>query len=316
MQAAILHAPRKFTLEERPIPVIGPDELLVKTHTCGICTSELEIWLGNLKGLDYPRFIGHEPSGVVMQVGKAVRGFAVGDHVTVWSEGKSFAEYFSAKAEYAVKLKPEIPLGQAIGEPIACATNGVRKADPQLGDSIAIIGCGFMGLILLQVFKARGSGLTIAVDTRKSIRDLALRLGATQVFDPKNTDVVTAVKELTDGSGVDIGVEGAGTQETLDLAADCTRMEGKLEVFGFHAGEPRAVPWGYWNEMAFQIINGHVRSARIYVEGMRMGLGLLESGKLAIGPLITHSFVLKDINRAFETAAAKQEGFVKGVIYF
>ncbi len=316
MQGALLQAPGRFSLEQMPVPAIGPRELLVKTAVCGICTSELEIFLGKLEGLQYPRFIGHEPSGVVVQVGSEASGFAVGDHVGVWSEGKSYAEYFSTPAAYAVKLNPSTPLDQAIGEPIACSTNAVRKADPQLNDSVAIIGCGFMGLIMLQVFKARGAGLMIAVDLRKSIRDLALRLGATHVFDPIATDVVAAIKDLTGGRGVDIGVEAAGSQQTLDTAANVTRMEGKLVVFGFHVGQPRQVPWGFWNWMAFNVINGHVRSDHIYVEGMKTGLGLLEAGKLVMGPLITHRYPLRDINTAFEFATAKHEGFVKGVIAF
>ena len=101
----------------------------------------------------------------------------MGDPVSVWSEGKSYAEYFVTKADYAAKLKPETCLEEALGEPIACSTNGVRKADPQFNDSVCIVGCGFMGLIMLQVFRARGAGMIVAVDTRKSIRDLALALG-------------------------------------------------------------------------------------------------------------------------------------------
>ena len=316
MCAAILHGPRTFKLEDRPIPLIGPDELLVKTTACGICTSEIDFFLGNAKGFEYPRFIGHEPSGVVIEVGDAVQGFSPGDRVGIWSEGKGFAEYVATKAAHVARIRPETSLEHALGEPIACATNGVRKADPQLNDSVCIVGCGFMGLIMLQVFRARGVGLMIAVDTRKSIRDLALKLGATHAFDPASMNVVDTVKEMTGGRGVDIGVEAAGKQQTLDMAANLTRMEGKLEVFGFHQGEPRSVPWGYWNWMAFHIINGHVRSAHVYVEGMRMGLGLLDAGKLNMEPLVTHRFALRDINRGFETAASKEEGFVKGIIAF
>jgi threonine dehydrogenase-like Zn-dependent dehydrogenase len=316
MKAALLQAPGRFSVETLPVPNPGPGELLVKTAVCGICTSELEIWRGKLPGLEYPRFIGHEPSGTVVKVGEGVTDFAAGDHVSVWSEGKSYAEYFTSKADYVAKLKPETVLEQAIGEPIACSTNGVRKADPQLNDSVAIIGCGFMGLIMLQVFRARGVGLVVAVDMRKSIRDLALKLGATHALDPAAVNVVAAIKDLTGGRGVDIGVEAAGTQKTLDVAADVTRMEGKLEVFGFHVGAPRLVPWGTWNWMAFTIINGHVRSSEIYVQGMKIGLRLLESGKLVMGPLITHRFPLDKINEAFNTAAEKREGFVKGVIAF
>ncbi len=316
MQAAILQKPGSFILEEMEIPHPKPDELLVKTKVCGICTSELDFYLGKAPGLTYPRFIGHEPAGVVEEVGEEVQGFAVGDRVAVWSEGKAYAEYFVTKAAYAYKLLPATPFEEALGEPIACSTNGVRKADPQLNDSVCLVGCGFMGLIMLQVFKARGVGKLIAVDTRESILKLAENLGATHTINAKNTDVVKEIKDLTEGRGVDIGVEAAGSQATLDLVGNLVRMEGKLEVFGFHQGAPRQVPWGWWNWMAFSIVNGHVRSAHIYVEGMRQGLGLLEAGKLNMKPLITHRFTLREINKGFETAVAKQEGFVKGVIAF
>ena len=316
MRAAILQAPGKFTVETMPIPVPGDDELLVRTRACGICTSELDIWQGRLEGLEYPRFIGHEPSGIVEATGKNVKEFSPGDHVSVWSEGKSYAEFFITPAAYAAKLLPATPLEQALGEPIACSTNGVLKADPQLNDSVCIVGCGFMGLIMLQVFRARGVGLCVAVDTRETILALARQLGATHALNPSVVDVPSVVKDLTGGRGVDIGVEAAGRQATLDIAANVVRMEGKLVVFGFHTGPPRQVPWGFWNWMAFFVINGHVRSADIYVRGMKTGLGLLEAGKLNMEPLVTHRFSLEEIGKGFEIASAKQEGFVKGIIAF
>jgi L-iditol 2-dehydrogenase len=314
MTAALLQGPGRFTLENRPVPVPGPDDILVRTTSCGICTSELEIWRGKIPDLTYPRLIGHEPSGIVEAVGANVTGFAVGDPVAVWSEGNGYAEYFVSKAAYAYKLRSDTDRQEALGEPIACSVNGVRKLDPQLNDSVCIVGCGFMGLIMLQVFRAQGVGTVIAVDLRKSICDLALQLGATHALSPAVTDVVAAVKDLTGGRGVDIGVEAAGTQGTLDLTGQVVRMEGKLEVFGFHVGESRTVPWGFWNWMAFTIVNGHVRSAQTYVDGMTIGLKMLEAGKLRMKPLVTHRFPLEDIGRAFEVANAKEEGFVKGVI--
>ncbi len=316
MRRAMLQAPGKFTVETIPIPVPGDDELLVRTKACGICTSELDIWEGRLEGLEYPRFIGHEPSGIVEAVGKDVKEFSPGDHVSVWSEGKAYAEFFTTPAAYAAKLRPGTVLEQALGEPIACSTNGVLKADPQLNDSVCIVGCGFMGLIMLQIFRARGAGQIVAVDTRDTILALAKQLGATQVLNPATVDVAAAIKDLTHGRGVDIGVEAAGRQATLDLVGSVVRMEGKLEVFGFHAGASRQVPWGFWNWMAFSIINGHVRSAHVYVHGMKTGLALLEAGTLNMEPLVTHRFSLEEINKGFEVASSKREGFVKGIIAF
>lgn len=316
MKIASLVAPGKFTIIEQPLPEIEADEVLVKTKSCGICTSEHEIWKGTPEWIQYPLFIGHEASGIVETVGSKVTDFQPGDHVAAWIESRGYADYFSVKCDYIYKLKPETPFDLALGEPISCSVNGVRKLDVQLNESVCIVGCGFMGLIMLQVFRVRGAGLMVVVDTRETMLQLAAKLGATHCFNPLKMDVAKAVKDLTGGKGVDIGVEAAGKQETLDLTSNLVRMEGKLEVFGFHLGEARRVNWGFWNWMAFQIVNGHSRSAHIYVEGMRIGLELLEAGKLNMAALVTHRFPLDEINDAFRLAINKPDDFVKAVVVF
>jgi threonine dehydrogenase-like Zn-dependent dehydrogenase len=232
----------------------------------------------------------------------------------VWAENFGYGEYLVASEDYLYLLKEDTPFDLALGEPIACAVNGVRKLDPQLNDSICLVGCGFMGLIMLQVFQRRGVGMIVAVDTRDSVLELAGKLGATHTLNPMQTDVSNEIKELTDGKGVDIGVEASGIQQTLDLTSSLVRMEGKLEVFGYHQGGLRSVDWAYWNWMAFQIVNGHSRSAQIYVEGMKIGLEMLERNALNMKDLVTHRFALNDINKAFEMAVQKPDGFIKGVI--
>lgn len=314
MQAAILQAPGRFEVEDRPVPEPGPGEVRVRAEVCGMCTSELDIFEGRNASLTYPRWLGHEVSGVVDAMGKGVTELQEGDHVALYAEGEGYAEYVVVPQAWAVKLGPSTPFEHALGEPIACSVNGVRKARPEIGDSVALVGCGFMGLIMLQVFRAAGCGDLIAIDRRESTLALARRLGATHTFHPE--EAADEVKRLTDGKGVDIGVEAAGVQATLDLTSQLVRMEGKLEVFGFHQGEPRRVDWGWWNWMAFDVVNGHTRNPAAYVEGMRIGVGLVERGQLDMGPLVTHRFRLGEINRGFETASAKEEGFVKGVVTF
>ncbi len=314
MQAAVLEAPGRFAVGDRPMPEPGPGEVRIRTAVCGMCTSELDMFEGVNPDLTYPRFIGHEPAGVVDAVGPGVEGFAEGDRVALYAEGAGYAEHVVVPAAWAVKLADGVPFEHALGEPIACSVNGVRKARPEIGDRVALVGCGFMGLIMLQVFKAAGCGDLIAIDRRASMLDLARRLGATHALFPEEAE--DAVKDLTGGRGVDIGIEAAGLQATLDLTTKLVRMEGKLEVFGFHQGPPRAVEWGYWNWMAFQIINGHTRTQSVYVDGMRIGMGMIERGQLDMGPLVTHRYRLDEINRGFETASAKEEGFVKGIITF
>jgi threonine dehydrogenase-like Zn-dependent dehydrogenase len=194
---------------------------------------------------------------------------------------------------------------------------GFGRRDPEIGDSVAIVGCGFMGLIMMQVFRARGVGDIIAVDRRDSVLQLAEVLGATHLVNTSEvTDAVSAIKDITGGRGVDIGVEAGGSQATLDLTSQIVRMEGKLEVFGFHQGSPRSVDWGWWNWMAFEIVNGHTRNPAVYVEGVRLGIGMLEQGQLDMKSLVTHRYSLAEINDGFRAAASKPEGFVKGVIAF
>lgn len=317
MKAAILEAPGNFVVTERPRPDIASDEILVRSEVCGVCTSEVDMFEGKNESLEYPRFIGHEVSGVVEAVGDRVTNIEPGDRVAVYSEGGGYAEYTTVPAKWAVKLADETRFDHALGEPIACSVNGVRKANPELNDSVALVGCGFMGLIMLQVFKARGAGRVIAIDRRQSALDLAERLGASHTLLAEDADeVIAEVKSLTNGRGVDIGVEAAGIQATLDLTSQIVRMEGKLEVFGFHQGGLRQVDWAYWNWMAFEIVNGHTRTQDVYVEGMRIGIRMIENGMLDMEPLVTHTYSLDDINKGFEDASAKREGFVKGVISF
>lgn len=303
-----------FVVDDHPKPDVGAGEVRVKVEVCGMCTSELDMFEGRNSSLEYPRFLGHEVAGYVDAVGYGVTGLREGDRVVVYSEGQGYAEYQTVPAEWVISLSDNVPFDMALGEPIACSVNGVRKVNPEIGDSVAIVGCGFMGLIMIQVFKARGVGDIIAIDKRQSMLDLAKEVGATQVCMPEDAEQL--VSRLTSERGVDIGVEAAGVQATLDLTSSLVRMEGKLEVFGFHQGSTRTVDWGYWNWMAFQIVNGHTRNPNIYVEGIRLGMGLIERGQLNMEPLVTHHFSLSDINAGFELASRKPADFVKGVITF
>ena len=316
MKAAVLQKPGEFVIKEMDVPSIKPNELLVKVKACGLCTSELDMWEGKAIGLGFPRFIGHEVAGIVENVGADVTDFKIGDHVAIFAEGKGYAEYIAIPENFSIKISKDTNFQHALGEPIACSVNGVRKTSLDIHESVCIIGCGFMGLIMLQVFKLSGAGTLIAVDTRDSILKIARNLGATHTYNPLNENVIDKVKELTGGKGVDIGVEAAGNQQAIDLTTQLVRMEGKLEIFGFHQGEPRKIDWGYWNWMAFQIINGHTRNPDIYVDGMRIGLQLLEANKLDMAALVTHTFKLADINDGFKKASEKSDSFIKGVITF
>jgi 2-desacetyl-2-hydroxyethyl bacteriochlorophyllide A dehydrogenase len=314
MKAAILYGPHDWRIEDYSTPEIKEGEVLLKIRACGVCHSEIHQWDKKIIGLEYPRFIGHEVSGEVIKAGSAVKQFKPGDRVAAWTDGKGYAEEIAVKQEMVFKIGDKITFAEAMAEPIACTTNGVIRANVQMNDTVALVGTGFMGLILLQELKLRGTSTIIAIDVRNEMLELAKLLGADITINPSKENAEEKVKNLTNGQGVDISFEVGGVQATLDLAPRICRMEGKLVIFGYHPGERIIQDLGYWNWMAFNIINAHFRDINTILEGARIGMDLLNSGKISMKPLITHTFKLNDIETAFNAALTKPEWFVKSVI--
>ena len=313
MKIAILTGPKEFQFQEEQIPALLPDEVVVKVAACGVCPSELDMWEGTAGSHMYPRYPGHEVSGVVADVGKDVQGLASGDRVAVWAPGRGFAEYVVVKSKYCFPAG-DLPLDLALAEPLACAVNTVELANISLSDDVVIIGAGFMGNLVQKLVTIQGPRHLIVADTRADALDRALRLGATHVVNVSKEALPKAVKALTDGRGADVTFEVVGAQAPLNLIGDVTRMSGKAVLVGFHQGEPRQIPLGYWNWMAFQILNAHFREETTILRGMRIGMRLLTSGRLSLEDLVTHRFQLNDIGEAFRTAHEKPEGFVKSTI--
>lgn len=314
MRTAVLYGPHDFRIENVPSPLIGDDECLIKVRACGVCHSEIHQWDVKIPGLEYPRSIGHEVSGEIIKTGCKVRNFKAGDRVAVWADGKGYSEEISAKEERLCIISPDIPFELALSEPISCTTNGVFKSNIQLNDSIALVGVGFMGLILVQELKLYNPKQIIAIDFRDEMLSLASQLGADVVINPAKEDPTAIIKKLTNNKGVDICFEVAGVQSSINLAAELTRMEGKLVIFGYHPGPREIKDLGYWNWMAFDIVNAHFRDMGKILNGARIGMDLLNSKKINMAPLITHEFRLDEIEKAFCTAKEKPKGFVKAVI--
>ena len=164
MKIAVLQAPRNFEIIDEPIPEIASDEVLFRVAACGVCTSELDQWEGKAGGLTYPRFIGHEVSGVVEKVGSKVETFQLGDRVGAWVTSRGFAEYVAVKAEYCFPAG-DMPLDLALAEPLACSVNAVEMANLSLSDDVVIIGAGFMGNIVQKLVQLKGPRHVIVADT-------------------------------------------------------------------------------------------------------------------------------------------------------
>jgi threonine dehydrogenase-like Zn-dependent dehydrogenase len=271
------------------------------------------MWEGKVGSQMYPRYPGHEVSGVVADMGKDVQGLTPGDRVAVWAPGRGFAEFVVVKSKYCFPAG-DLPLDLALAEPLACAVNTVELANISLSDDVVIIGAGFMGNLVQKLVALQGPRRLITADTRADALERALKLGATHVVNVTKESLPEVVKSLTDGQGADVSFEVVGGQAPLTLLGDVTRMSGKVVIVGFHQGEPRQIPLGYWNWMAFQILNAHFREEATILRGMRIGMRLLTSGRLSLEDLVTHRFQLEEINKAFLAAHEKPEGFVKSTI--
>jgi threonine dehydrogenase-like Zn-dependent dehydrogenase len=275
-----------------------------------VCASELEPWLD---GPQEPRYLGHEVTGIVADVGAEVTDLRVGDRVGVWVTERGFAEYVAVRAAYCFPAG-DGPLEEALAEPLACAVNAVELADPRLGDDVLVIGAGFMGNLVQRLTALRGPRRLVVADTRPEALERATRAGATDVIDVRKKSLPDAVKALTNGRGVDLTYECTGTQPALATCGDTTRMSGTIAIVGFHQGPPREIPLAAWNWMAFTIVNAHFRDVRTIMRGMEVGMRLVSSGVLQMGGLVTHRFSLEQINEAFAALRDKPEGFVKAVI--
>jgi threonine dehydrogenase-like Zn-dependent dehydrogenase len=314
MKAAAMVKPGSFSVFDIEIPTPGPNEVLVRVKACGVCSSELGIWKNNNMKVEKPLFIGHEVSGVVEEVGGDVTQLAPGDRVSVFTEKGGYAEYVTVPEKAVIKIADHVPFELALGEPIACAMNGTKRSGVQVGDTVVMIGLGFMGGLILQGIKLKGASRIIAIDPREESKELARKLGVDVILNPNEEDIEKRVIELTDGLGADVVIESTGYQEPLNLATKLVKIRGRIVIFGYHQGGPRTIDVQTWNWKGLDIVNAHERDPDVYIQGMRTGITLLNNHQLKMEPLVTHYFTIDQINEAFETAAKKPQGFIKAVI--
>lgn len=313
MRIARLRGPHEFEIIEAKLPHIEPDEVLLRVAACGVCTSELDVWEGTSDWIEYPRFPGHEVSGVIEKTGSAVTGLAPGDRVGAWVLERGFADYVAVKAAYCFSAG-DLPLEQVLAEPLACAVNAVELAGISLGDDLVIIGAGFMGNLVQKLAALRGPRQLIVADVRPDALQRARALGATEVVNTAEESLPERVGLLTGGKGADVSFEVTGGQGPLNLIGEVTRMSGKLVIVGFHQGGARQINLAYWNWMAFQILNAHFRDVPTIMRGMELGMRLLTSRRVSMADLISHTFTLDQIDDAFQAACDKPTGFVKSTV--
>ena len=315
MQAAVLAGPGEMRLEEVALPEPGPGQVRVKLEGCGVCASNLTPWAGPewMQFPTDPGSLGHEGWGLVDAVGPGVESVRVGDRVAALSY-KSYADYDIAEADAVVKL-PETLAGQPFpGEPLGCAMNIFRRSDIQAGQTVAIVGIGFLGALLTRLATDAGARV-IAISRRSFSLDVARQFGAAEVIPmDDHNGIIERVKDLTDGRFCERVIEAVGKQWPLDLAAELTAERGKLIVAGYHQDGPRQVNMWLWNWRGIDVINAHERDPKAYAQGIREAVEAVASGRLDPSPLYTHTYPLSRLGEALDATRDRPDGFLKALV--
>jgi threonine dehydrogenase-like Zn-dependent dehydrogenase len=313
MRAARIVAPRQVEIDEIALPEPGPDEVRIEVDGCGVCGSNLPLWRGR-PWFHYPvepGAPGHEGWGRIDQVGAEVDSVRPGEQVAFLSN-RAYAEYDIARADSLVRVPAttEVFPGEALG----CAMNIFRRCEIEPEQTIALVGVGFLGALLIQLAVAAGAQV-IAISRRPFALQVARRYGAVEALassDP--TAVIARVMERTSGSGCPCVIEAAGEQETLNLASELVGVRGRLVIAGYHQDSPRQVNMQLWNWRGIDVINAHERDPRCYVDGMNAAAERVAQGSLDTGSLYTHGFTLENISAAFAALDERPEGFLKAWI--
>jgi len=344
MKANVFRAPGKFGLEEKPIPEAGAGEAVVRVTLTTICGTDLHIVRG-----EYPvrpgLTIGHEAVGVIHELGPGVNGYHIGQRVLVgaitpcgqcepclsaqtsqcggllggWKLGNTIdgvqAEYFLVP--YAQANLTVIPKGLSDEQVLLLsdiASTGFSAAESgriRLGDTVAVFAQGPIGLCATLGAKLRGASQILVVDTDPFRLQIARSLGATAVILAED-DAVSDIREFTGGRGVDVAIEALGTQSTFENSLRVLRPGGTLSSVGVYSGHLQ-VPLD-----AFGAGIGDYRIVTTLCPGgkerMRRLMRLVESHRIDLTPLLTHTFTLDQLDRAYELFGGRRDKVLKVAI--
>jgi threonine dehydrogenase-like Zn-dependent dehydrogenase len=246
-------------------------------------------------------------------VGEGVVEREVGERVAFLS-GRAYAEYDVASAASVVPLPDELAGRPFPGEALGCALNVFRRSEIRAEQTVAVVGVGFLGAVLIRL-AARAGARVLAISRRPFSLEVAREFGAAEAIAlDENWRVAERVRSLTGGEGCDRVIEAVGLQGPLELAGELTRERGRLVIAGYHQDGERRVNMQLWNWRGLDVINAHERDAAVYVEGMRAAVAAIVAGELEPWPLFTHSFALDQLGDALAAAQERPAGFLKALV--
>lgn len=287
---------------EEEISAPQPCEILVNTKVNGICAFDLHSFTGEYPIDWFPGVMGHEAVGVVADVGKDVTSFKVGDKVTTLGFS-NFRDYYSIWEGQASKLPDDAEEFHLwLGEPTACIVNGIRLIEERTpGNRVTIIGCGFMGMMLVQLAVKQGMGV-IARDTNPDRLQLAAQYGAqTEPADKDSQDVV---------------IECSGTEQGLTSAEYFVRQGGVLCLFAHHL-PTRVCNTNLWHMKGLDVLNATPAASRDWNRDFHEAVHYIREGVFDLKPLVTHFYSANDPQHALETITKhRPKNYIKGVFRF
>ena len=317
MRAAVVVGAGAVELREVALPQPGPGQVRLKLQGCGVCASNLGPWAGPewMSFPTEPGALGHEGWGVVDALGEGVEGLAPGDPVAALTYA-AYADYDLADAANVIKAPAALAGAPFPGEPLGCAMNIFRRARIEPGQTVAIVGIGFLGAILTRLASQAGARV-IAVSRRAYSLKVARRMGASETIPlDDHWAIVEQVKQLTDGRMCERVIEAVGKAWPLDLASDLCGERAMLVIAGYHQDGPRQVNMQQWNWKGLDVVNAHERDPAVYVRGVREAVEAAASGRLDAAPLYTHTYPLERLGEALDATRDRPDGFLKALVLY
>lgn len=294
-------------LFEREVTDPGENEVQVEGGACGICSWDVvTAKLGNQMHPMAPP--GHEGVGYVAKIGAGVTDFKEGDRVA----GGGFANVRNLSAQRVFKIpESDLPDEYWIVEPVSCAITGIDHCQIQPGNRIVLVGCGFMGLLILQGLLRYPLDDLIVLDIVQSRLDLAQQLGVGEVYNTAEVDLQDLSRELKSRE-IDVVVDTSGSQAGLDLSTDIVKRGGRINLFGWLKGQTASFDPTKWHLGGFTVVNSAPASKLRDTFGP--AIRLIHKGIIDLKPLVTHTAALEDYPALMAQILAGDESYIKGVV--
>lgn len=344
-QGVVIYGQEDFRYQDVEIAEPGEEEVLVEVESCGICAADPKIYYGTAYFAyaaykHAPIVAGHEFMGRVMKLGPGAAekyGLKVGERavaeniVPCWKcwwcrRGQynlcdphgvfgivkyngGWAKHMLYPKDSIVHKVPENVSWEdaATIEPLACALYGVKRARIEFGETVVVIGCGPIGLFMVQAARLKNPRHIVAVDRHNNRLKLAKELGADEVINPNEEDAIAKVKAMTEeGIGCDVVLESAGSNKSVRMAIDMLRRGGRLMEFSVFAEEV-SFDWSIISDIKeLEIIGAHLGFHTYPV-----ALDLLSRGLITSRGIVTHTFPLKDFKKAIDVAKHRENNAIK-----